>query len=503
MWTPPERIKHQLSEEQWPTSVQALQSLLFSPIHYGALSLQQRTWVPAMVPWRATAEGEVSKNVLSWYARFAQGQPGAIVVEATGVRDIPSGPLLRIGHDRYLDGLKRLTECVQEASQGQTKLFIQLIDFLSIRRRPPADKFFHRFLEITTTHRQKLSAYHEDELWLSASESAIRQHLAIGDQDLWSVILSPRELRDLNYGQREEINDTHLAHIRDLPEKLPELFHQASLRAQKAGFDGVELHCAHAYTLASFLSTTNLREDGYGGNLAGRLRLPLEVYEASRAAVGKGFVVGARLLVDEVISGGTRVDTSAHYATEFAKAGMDFISCSKGGRFEDALQPKVGQAAYPYTGPSGYECMPSVYSDKQGPFGRNLDLMSKLRGKVRSSGLETPIVVAGGINTFSLAESTLQAGHGDIIGVARGSLADPDLWRKVRLGKGTEVRRCAYTNYCEALDAKHKQVTCRLWDRSALDEPLVQLSDDGRRRLEAPQWHAEFDQSERMLNKST
>ena len=64
--------------------------------------------MPAMVPWRATDDGLVTPEVLDWYARFAQGQPGAIVVEATGVRDVPSGPLLRAGHDRYTEGLARL-----------------------------------------------------------------------------------------------------------------------------------------------------------------------------------------------------------------------------------------------------------------------------------------------------------------------------------------------------------------------------------------------------------
>jgi hypothetical protein len=59
---------------------------------------------------------------------------------------------------------------------------------------------------------------------------------------------------------------------------------------------------------------------------------------------------------------------------------------------------------------------------------------------------------------------------------------------KVRLGHGEEVRRCTYTNYCEALDQAHKQVTCKLWDRTALDEPHVALSNDGRRRLLPPAW---------------
>jgi hypothetical protein len=58
----------------------------------------------------------------------------------------------------------------------------------------------------------------------------------------------------------------------------------------------------------------------------------------------------------------------------------------------------------------------------------------------------------------------------------------------MRLGRGTEVRRCIYTNYCEGLDQKHKQVTCQLWDREDLDTPGVARSSDGKRRLVAPDW---------------
>ena len=73
--------------------------------------------------------------------------------------------------------------------------------------------------------------------------------------------------------------------------------------------------------------------------------------------------------------------------------------------------------------------------------------------------------------------------------MARQALADPDWFLKVRRGRGREVRRCTYTNYCEGLDQAHKQVTCKLWDRTELDEPNVALSSDGRRRLLAPGWH--------------
>ena len=107
-----------------------------------------------MVPWRATDDGFASDAVVAWYERLARGRPGAIVVEATGIRDIPSGPLLRIGDDRYIEGLKRLVDAVRQASGGQTRLFIQLIDFLAIRRRPEPSKFFERFLQVTDAHRR-------------------------------------------------------------------------------------------------------------------------------------------------------------------------------------------------------------------------------------------------------------------------------------------------------------------------------------------------------------
>src|SRR4030095_5498538 len=98
-------------------------------------------------PWRATEDGFVTQNIIEWYARFASGQPGAIVVEATGIRDIASGPLLRIGDDRFIPGLHNLVETVRRESDGHTRLFIQIIDFLTVRRRPANDTFFSRFFQ--------------------------------------------------------------------------------------------------------------------------------------------------------------------------------------------------------------------------------------------------------------------------------------------------------------------------------------------------------------------
>ena len=100
MWRPPQRIKWPVQPGAWPTAEAAAASRLFSPLQVGPMRLEQRTWIPAMVPWRATEDGFVTQDVLDWYARFAEGQPGAIVIEATGIRDVPSGPLLRMNESR-------------------------------------------------------------------------------------------------------------------------------------------------------------------------------------------------------------------------------------------------------------------------------------------------------------------------------------------------------------------------------------------------------------------
>jgi 2,4-dienoyl-CoA reductase-like NADH-dependent reductase (Old Yellow Enzyme family) len=489
-WRPRNPIRHELRAAHIPTREEAARSQLFQPIRVGATTLAERTWVPAMVPWRATEDGFITHENLDWYARFAEGQPGAIVVEATGVRDVPSGPLLRIGHDRFVSGLRDLVETVRRASDGRTRLFIQIIDFLSVRRRPDPAKYFARFLELTDRHRRALASATEDERWIDADDARVRSFLAASSVDLMEKVLDARELESLRKGYRERVTDTHLAHIRELPKVLPAIFAAAARRARTAGFDGVELHYAHAYTMASFLSALNDRTDGYGGSLEKRVRLPLEVFRAVRREVGDDYTVGVRFLGDEVIAGGSRLEDAIYFGREFARAGFDFLSISKGGKFEDAAQPKVGHAVYPYTGESGYECMPTVLSDARGPFGRNVSLAAAIKRAVNEDGHATPVVTAGGISTFDQAEEILRRGEADIVAAARQSLADPDWFLKLRLGRGDEVRRCTYTNYCEALDQAHKQVTCKLWDRAALDEPHVALSHDGRRRLLPPRWEA-------------
>jgi 2,4-dienoyl-CoA reductase-like NADH-dependent reductase (Old Yellow Enzyme family) len=463
-----------LPVNRWPTAEEAKAARWFQPLTLGPVQAQTRTWVPAMVPWRSNEAGEVTPEVIAWYERFAKGRPGVLVVEATGIRDVPSGPLLRAGDDRFVEGLSRLVEAVKRASGGETRLFIQLIDFLAIKRRPTREAFLTRFLPLTAALKSAVGL--ED-------DAALRAHLLTLDDDALRALLPARDFEAMRMGLRERVTDTHLPHIAELPRTLPGLFSAAAARCAKAGFDGIELHYAHAYTMASFLSALNTRTDGYGGAREQRVRLPLEVFQAARAAVPAKVAVGCRFLADEIIDGGNRSSDAAWFGVEFARAGMDFLSLSRGGKFEDAKQPKLGASAYPYTGPSGHECMPTTKLEK--PWGRNVNAVDEVKRAVLSAGLATPVVSCGGIATFEQAEAVLAAGEADAVASARQSLADPDWFAKLRAGKGAEIRRCLFTSYCEGLDQSHQIVTCQLWDRAKgfPDDATAQRTADGRRLL--------------------
>jgi 2,4-dienoyl-CoA reductase-like NADH-dependent reductase (Old Yellow Enzyme family) len=257
---------------------------------------------------------------------------------------------------------------------------------------------------------------------------------------------------------------------------IVEAYGLAAVRARECGFDGVELHMAHAYTLSSFLSRLNPRRDAYGGTLENRLRLPVRVVERVRQQVGADFPVGVRFLGEECIRNGYTVVDAVPIGVRLARTGVDYISLSAGGKFEDA-RPIPGEPLYPYTGYSGDRCMPgSNYPD-----GANLSMPEAVRAGLRRHGLDTPVVAAGKIGTRALAEEVLARGVGDMVGMARALLADPDLPRKWRAGREDKVVRCVYGNVCKALDENFRRVDCTLWPKKLGQAPE---SDDD----EPPAW---------------
>ncbi|MBX3458843.1 MAG: NADH:flavin oxidoreductase [Planctomycetes bacterium] len=267
-------------------------------------------------------------------------------------------------------------------------------------------------------------------------------------------------------GWRQKIEDLSQDDIHAIRDS----YAAAATRCIAAGYDAVELHMAHAYTLSSFLSRLNKRRDGYGGSLENRLRLPVEVVSAVRAAVGD-FPVGVRFDGEECIKGGYTVEEAKVIAWRLAQAGVDYVSISAGGKFEDAI-PRQGEPLYPYTGYSGDRCMPG----KTWPNGANRYLPAGIKTFLRQRGLATPVVATGKINTPELAEEVLSCGDADMIGMARPLLADPDWPRKVQAGRFDKVIRCCYANICKARDERFQTVACFLWPRGEIQAPE---SDDG------------------------
>jgi dimethylglycine catabolism A len=263
-------------------------------------------------------------------------------------------------------------------------------------------------------------------------------------------------------GWRQTIDMLSLAEI----DGIVVAYAAAALRARECGFDGVELHMAHAYTLSSFLSRLNPRRDAYGGTLENRLRLPLRVVAAVRAAVGEDFPVGVRFVGDEFIKNGYTTVDSTLIAVRLAQAGVDWISLSAGGKFEDARHVP-GEPLYPYTGYSGDRCMPG----SQYPDGANLFIPEAVRGALRAAGLEVPVIAAGKIASLAMAEGVIREGKGDLVGMARALLADPDIPKKWRRGEEDRVVRCLYGNVCKALDESFRRVDCTLWPKKSGQAP--------------------------------
>jgi 2,4-dienoyl-CoA reductase-like NADH-dependent reductase (Old Yellow Enzyme family) len=257
-------------------------------------------------------------------------------------------------------------------------------------------------------------------------------------------------------GWRQTVDLLSLSEI----DAIVDAYGDAAVRARAAGFDGVELHMAHAYTLSSFLSRRNPRRDAYGGSLPNRLRLPLRVLRRVRERVGDDFTVGVRFLAEECIRNGYTVVDGAPIGVALAGAGADYLSLSAGGKFEDA-RVIPGEPLYPYTGYSGDRCMPG----SQYPEGANLYMPEAIRAAVRSAGLTTPVVAVGKIATHALAARIVEEEKGDLVGMARALLADPDLPRKWRTGREVTVVRCLYGNVCKALDESFRRVDCTLWPK--------------------------------------
>ena len=257
-------------------------------------------------------------------------------------------------------------------------------------------------------------------------------------------------------GFRQDVNEVPIEQI----ERTLDFYEAGAIKAREVGFDAIEIHAAHGYTLAAFLSLRNNRKDEYGGSLQGRMRLVIEVYERIRNAVGPDYPIGIRMCGDEFIIRGNTLHQTRIIAKNLAEKGMDYLSISAGGRYEDSqgIIEKWGCPHHypPIGGYSGYRTMPPIWM----PEAVNVYLAEDIRATVRKAGFNIPVITAGRIPHPELAEEILQNGKADIIGLCRPLLRDPEWLIKAKEGRSQEIDKCVYCNTCLANECEDEPAVC-------------------------------------------
>lgn len=219
-------------------------------------------------------------------------------------------------------------------------------------------------------------------------------------------------------------------------EAIIEAFSTAALRAQKAGFDGVEIHGANVYLLTQFLSPlTNHRQDSYGRNLEGWMKFPTEVFLRVREKVGNDYPVIFRMLGHQYTDGGLTLEDAKVIAKRLEEAGAS------------SLHVIAGSPVVPY-----WHCPPMCV-----PRGCHAPLAAEMKSVVR-----IPVMAVGRINDPLLANQILAEGKADLIAMGRPLVADPFLPWKAKEGNLGDVRKCLACNYCLKRSVSGRTIRCAI-----------------------------------------
>ncbi|AFA71904.1 putative N-methylproline demethylase [Gordonia polyisoprenivorans VH2] len=208
-------------------------------------------------------------------------------------------------------------------------------------------------------------------------------------------------------------------------ERIIRDFADTAVRCKEGGLDGVEIMAYNGHLLDEFLTPLrNHRDDEYGGSFENRMRFPLAVIDAVRAAVGEDFVIGIRMSFDEQRAGGIDPDEGIRMAREFSAHGVDVISAIRGYIDTDVdlakIIPPMGTPASPHLEFAGW-------------VKRHVDV---------------PVMHAGRIADVATARYAISEGLLDLVGMTRALMADPNLPEKVRTGRADQVRPCVGANMC-------------------------------------------------------
>ena len=327
---------------------------LFSAGRIGSLEVPNRVVMAPMATSFPSVLGEVTEWMRHYYARRARGGVGLVIVENANI-DHPNGisgtTQLRVDQDRYVPALSRLVQAMQ--AEGA---------------------------------RCALQINHAGAVAFKASAEGGRPVApSEGPQGLYRL---PPRILDIN-------------EIRTIVDR----FGQAALRAKKAGFDAVEVHGAHAYLIAQFLSPlTNRRRDEYGGDTAGRTRFAREIVAEVKQQVGPDYPVIFRLDVCEFLEGGIDTDESAAIARILAAEGVDAFDLTVGTHY------RLNRSLCAQLEPMSYA------------LGWRLDLVTRVK-----ESLEVPVIAVGTFRDPEAADQVYRSGTSGLRGRRPGTDRRPRL----------------------------------------------------------------------------
>ncbi|MBI4271459.1 MAG: FAD-dependent oxidoreductase [Candidatus Rokubacteria bacterium] len=349
---------------------------LFDPITIRGVEIPNRIVMPPMTTRLAAPDGGVTPELIQYFVARAEGGAGLITVEMCSPD--PAGRHrareLGISDDRFVAGLRELTSRLKAAGS-----------------------------------RASVQIGHAG----GHTRQDVTGHPPVAPSALPHVV--------------QEV-DTR----RVVPEELTtegiravvQAFAEAAERAKRAGFDAVEVHGAHGYLIAQFLSPLdNRRGDEYGGSLRNRARFALEVVEACRKRVGD-FPLVFRFSADEYAPGGFTPEEARELACWLVEAGVDVLHVSAG--------------CYRSL-PSGAVMIPPMSY----PGGVFLHLARAIKAVV-----PVPVIAVGRLHDPAIAAMAVREGHADMVALGRQLIADPEWPRKVREGRTDEIRPCIACNTC-------------------------------------------------------
>lgn len=347
----------------------------FLPLRIGTMEVKNRLGMAPMGTNYADERGYVTDRLIDYYVARARGGVGMITVEGAfpEIRGKVLSNQLALHDDGVIDGLKRLVDKIHQAG---AKAIIQILHAGRQTRKAVCGS-------------------------VPVAPSAIACPVCKE---------TPHELTHL------EIKDIIESHV------------QAADRAHSAGFDGVELHCAHGYLLNQFLSPySNKRTDEYGKDTRCRTRIVCQIIDEIRRKTGKELVLGCRMSADEFVEGGLTLKESGVIAAILEKAGIDYLSIS-GGVYE-----------------SIHRMIPPLYI----PPGSLVHLALGIKKTVK-----IPVAAVGGFTEPELIENVLRDDKADFVLLGRALLADPEFAVKALRGELREIVPCVGCNNCRRRDLR-------------------------------------------------